>query len=92
VATLKGDDAPATALLDKLLIAAARDAADGTSDTAFRKLVPHVAAARRASFTEAMRLLQQYMDTVGGLLATRWDDERYVRELEDVDDDVEQPE
>ncbi len=86
VAALK-TDVGATAMLDKALIAAGQ-AADGTSDTAFRELLPQLASARRPAFKKAMDLLRQHMDAVGGLLAARWKDERYVRDLEDAEEDA----
>ncbi|MFO0572649.1 MAG: Alw26I/Eco31I/Esp3I family type II restriction endonuclease [Polyangia bacterium] len=91
VAALQAD-AAATATLDEALIAAS-ESADGTSDAAFRALLPQISSARRPSFQEALGLLRQHMDAVGGLLAARWEDERYVRDCEDgeeeLDDEVE---
>ena len=88
VAALKTDIA-ATAKLDKALIAAGK-AAGGTSDKAFRELLSQIAAAHSPSFMKAMGLLRQHMDAVGGLLAGRWEDERYVRELEDAEQDADE--
>ena len=82
IETLK-TDAPSTLKLDKALIAAAK-ATDDTSDAAFRKLLPQLDVARRPSFKKTMGLLRQHMDSVGTLLAARWEDERYVRELEEI--------
>jgi hypothetical protein len=79
-------DASATAKLDCALVAAA-SAADGSADAAFRELLPNIAVTRPPSLKKAAGLLRQHMDAVGSLLAARWEDERYVRKLEDVDDD-----
>ncbi len=69
-------DAAATQALDAALKQA-------TTDAAFRSLLPQLAHARRASFVKARSLLTRHMDLIGLELATRWEHERYVRELED---------
>jgi Alw26I/Eco31I/Esp3I family type II restriction endonuclease len=88
IAVLKTDIA-ATAMLDKALSAAGK-AADGTADVAFRELLPQIASVRPPSFNNAMGLLRQHMDRVGGLLTERWEDERYVRELEEAEEDLDE--
>jgi hypothetical protein len=81
-------DAAKTAKLDKALMTAAK-ANTGTSDAAFRELLPQIAAA--PSFKEATELLRRHMDAVGSQLAARWLDDRYVRGLdEEGDEDVEE--
>jgi hypothetical protein len=74
-------DVATTAKLDNALMAAVT-AGGGRADAIFRKLLPQIAVAQ-SSFKTAKKLLRQHLDTLGGLLAAKWDDERYVRDLDD---------
>ncbi len=58
----------------------------GNVDSAFRVLLPQIEQLERQSFTRAFDLLRRHMNLVGEELARRWDDDRYVRRL---DDDIE---
>jgi hypothetical protein len=82
-------DIAATEKLDKELSTAGY-VADGAHDTVLRDLLQQNVVARRPSHTKAMELLQRHMDAVGCLLASRWNDERYVRELRDTEENLEE--
>lgn len=88
IAALKTDLA-ATKKLDMALIAAV-NTTDRTSDAVFRKLLPALASAKLPSFKPARELLRQHMDEVGNLIASLWEDDRYVRELDDAEEDLDE--
>lgn len=58
-------------------------AASKDADSSFRAILPQVKGLDTKEFAQARELLQKHMDEAGKLLAARWDDERYTRELSD---------
>jgi Alw26I/Eco31I/Esp3I family type II restriction endonuclease len=85
VAVLKAGSAK-TAKLDQDLRTAAQHSTNEAGDLAFRALLPQIAATKPVLPYKAKELLQKHMDAVGRLLAERWKDDRYVRELKDPEE------
>lgn len=56
------------------------------ADAAFRKLLAELEKLRLDQFSEAFQLLRAHMDAVASELASRWNDDRYVRHLGDGDE------
>jgi Alw26I/Eco31I/Esp3I family type II restriction endonuclease len=79
--TIRKADSAATAGLDNSILDAIKGE-PGTADRAFRLLVPQLAPPQRVAFKAAQALLQRHMDAIADLLAARWEEERYVRNLE----------
>lgn len=73
----------ATRNLDVRIKKAATLKSSTEADSAFRKLLPAIAKVSVTTFAKAQAAFQEYMDLIGKELAAKWEDERYVRELQE---------
>lgn len=76
----------ATQELDRLIKKAALLKSIPEADSAFRSLLPKIVNIHNCTYAKALEALQEHMDLIGSELATKWEDERYVRELAEDDD------
>jgi len=76
----------ATRDLDGQIKKAATLKSSAEADSAFRDLLPAIAKVSVTTFAKAQAALQEHMDLISKELAAKWEDERYVRELEEDDD------
>jgi hypothetical protein len=85
---------PMTAEIDQA-ITAALNADPVDADAKFRRLLARLEIVQPPQFAEAFALLRAHMDEVAAELASRWNDDRYVRDLgggdevEDLEDQYE---